>query len=267
MRAIDSPARRDRVTPSATRTTPPCMLSTALLVPCWMAPIMSEISLVDFVVRSASFLTSSATTANPRPCSPARAASIAALSANRFVWSAISLITFTIAEMFSECFPNCSMIPRRLIDRFGNALHLFYRVIDNAPPLFRQAARLHGDLLGRAGVFRNLVDTRCHLLYRRSHSSCGAALLCRNCRETRLAERDTSVAALLTLAAVCCTLRSRAWIDSAILLKLSPTSPQFVGCGHRNTRRKIAARHCCGFSRQVAYGPDDRIVGSAREPY
>ena len=36
-------------------------------------------------LRSASLLTSVATTANPFPCSPALAASIAALSANRFV--------------------------------------------------------------------------------------------------------------------------------------------------------------------------------------
>jgi len=46
---------------------------------CCTKAIISAISLVALVVRSASFQTSSATTAKPRPCSPARAASMAAL--------------------------------------------------------------------------------------------------------------------------------------------------------------------------------------------
>ena len=39
-----------------------------------------------------SCFTSSATTANPLPCSPARAASIEAFNANKLVWSEISVM-------------------------------------------------------------------------------------------------------------------------------------------------------------------------------
>ena len=53
---------------------------------------VAVMSLVLFAVRSASFLTSSDTTAKPRPCSPALAASIAAFSASRLVCSAMSLM-------------------------------------------------------------------------------------------------------------------------------------------------------------------------------
>ncbi|MCY1186543.1 hypothetical protein D9M73_274250 [compost metagenome] len=51
------------------------------------------ISMIDAAVRWARLRTSSATTANPRPASPARAASMAALSASRLVCSAIPRIT------------------------------------------------------------------------------------------------------------------------------------------------------------------------------
>ena len=49
--------------------------------------------------RSASDLTSSATTAKHRPASPARAASTAALSARRFVGKAISLMSLMICDV------------------------------------------------------------------------------------------------------------------------------------------------------------------------
>ncbi|MNV92506.1 hypothetical protein D3C71_1871130 [compost metagenome] len=47
--------------------------------------MMATISPVEAWVRPARVRTSSATTAKPRPCSPARAASMAALSASRLV--------------------------------------------------------------------------------------------------------------------------------------------------------------------------------------
>ena len=53
-------------------------------------------------LRWARLLTSSATTANPFPASPARAASTAAFRARRFVWKAISSIVFRIFAVWSE---------------------------------------------------------------------------------------------------------------------------------------------------------------------
>lgn len=61
-------------------------------------------------VLSASFLTSSATTAKPLPASPARAASIAAFNASKFVWSAISLITFKIFPIWAELSDKCCIV-------------------------------------------------------------------------------------------------------------------------------------------------------------
>ncbi len=55
--------------------------------------ISSLISLAALAERCARLRTSPATTAKPRPCSPARAASTAAFNARILVWNAMPSIT------------------------------------------------------------------------------------------------------------------------------------------------------------------------------
>ena len=57
-------------------------------------------------LRCARLRTSAATTAKPRPCSPARAASTAALSARRFVWRAMRPIASTNSPICSDASPS-----------------------------------------------------------------------------------------------------------------------------------------------------------------
>ncbi len=65
----------------------------------WIASIWAPISSVALAVWAASPFTSEATTAKPLPASPARAASIVALSASRLVWLAIWLISFVTSPI------------------------------------------------------------------------------------------------------------------------------------------------------------------------
>ncbi len=63
--------------------------ATACCVTRWISPICPAISSVALAVWPARLFTSPATTAKPRPASPARAASIVALRARRLVWLAV----------------------------------------------------------------------------------------------------------------------------------------------------------------------------------
>ena len=74
---------------------------TACAVEACIAATWAEISSVAFAVWLASAFTSEATTAKPRPDSPARAASMVAFSANRLVCEAIEWISCTTSPIFS----------------------------------------------------------------------------------------------------------------------------------------------------------------------
>ena len=93
-----------------TRLTPASMLLIACPVLARIRSIIAVISWVDWVVRAASPRTSSATTAKPRPASPARAASMAAFNASRLVCSAIPLITWMIEWISSDDWPRAVML-------------------------------------------------------------------------------------------------------------------------------------------------------------
>ena len=67
-------------------------------------------SSVAFAVSCASSLTSLATTAKPLPASPARAASIVAFSASRFVCSAMLVITLTTLPISAEDSPSLATV-------------------------------------------------------------------------------------------------------------------------------------------------------------
>ncbi len=69
---------------------------------CTESPIRSLISLAAADERCASVRTSLATTAKPRPCSPARAASTAAFRARILVWNAMPSMTLMMSAIFFD---------------------------------------------------------------------------------------------------------------------------------------------------------------------
>ena len=101
--------------------------------------ISREISSVDFAVWSDSDFTSAATTAKPRPASPARAASIVALSASRLVCSAMPPIRLETSAILLTAFDSDWMV-----------LLAFSRPADRGLGDGAGARDLRGDLADRA---------------------------------------------------------------------------------------------------------------------
>src|ERR1700740_378733 len=92
-------------------------------VAAWMPAICWPISPVAFAVCSASAFTSEATTAKPRPASPARAASMVAFSAKRLVWPAMVLISSTTSPMRLPPLPTPPPPPALGADRVDGGRH------------------------------------------------------------------------------------------------------------------------------------------------
>ena len=136
------------------------MAPTDSFVAFWIAVICWPISSVAFAVWVARLLTSAATTAKPLPASPARAASIVALSASRLVWLAMSLISLTTSPIFcAACARPCTVVSVRLA--CGDGLAGDPRGLRDLAADLRDRG---GQLLGRAGdrlhVRRGLLRSR-----------------------------------------------------------------------------------------------------------
>ena len=102
--------------------------------------------------RCARLRTSEATTAKPRPASPARAASTAALSASRLVWRAISSITPMMSEILRDDSSILAMASTALATTW--------------PPRSATSRVVLARLIGLLGVFGVLLHGRRHLLHR-----------------------------------------------------------------------------------------------------
>src|SRR5208337_4075631 len=84
--------------------------ATAPLVSDWMLSIFRLMSSVALAVSLASSFTSFATTAKPFPASPARAASMVAFSASRFVCCAIEVITLITWPISALLWPSLVIV-------------------------------------------------------------------------------------------------------------------------------------------------------------
>jgi hypothetical protein len=141
---------------SSTRRLPASTLSTE-------SPISALISLAAAAERWARLRTSEATTAKPRPCSPARAASTAAFSARILVWKAMPSMTPMMSTI---------LLDDSLIEPIVSTTLPTTAPPSRPPPRSRQR-----QLVGLARVVRVLLDGRGQLLHRRRRFFQRAGLL------------------------------------------------------------------------------------------
>ncbi|OPZ60649.1 MAG: hypothetical protein BWY88_00442 [Synergistetes bacterium ADurb.Bin520] len=121
-RSRSSPDRTPRTSSTAFCTEVPVVAMDCTVSPTAprIRPTRSAMLPAVRLLSSASLRTSSATTANPRPCSPARAASMAAFSARRFVWSAICPMELTSSPMRRA--KSCTSFTLALVNSVARAI-------------------------------------------------------------------------------------------------------------------------------------------------
>ena len=140
------------------------------------ASISTLISLAAAAERCARLRTSDATTAKPRPCSPARAASTAAFSARMLVWNAMPSITLMMSAIF-----------------FGagaDQRHRLHHFVHRLPALDGDIRGAGRQLVGLPGVLGVLLHRRGQFF----HAACGlfqaGGLLFGALRQVAVARRD-----------------------------------------------------------------------------
>ena len=136
--------------------------TTASLVSVWMVRTSTSICLVALAARSARRCTSSATTAKPRPASPAIEAWIEAFSARMLVCSAMSLISSTMLPISCELSPEALDALGGLLDGLADGVHAVDRAAHRIAALVRDLDRVARHVGGALGVAGHLLDRGRH---------------------------------------------------------------------------------------------------------